>query len=546
MNPRLGGQPARQWPDYLSAIGLVLLVTVACFVVRDSLKTIDVAMLYLLAVVFVASRYRRGPSLLASGVSIVLFDIVFVPPYGRLDVHDSAYVLTFAMMLLVAVVMSRLTARVREHAATAERREQRTASLYELTRELGGANTPSQVAAVASRHLGLAAAGEAAIALRTPATSGSATEVQRVAPPEDAGELEFPESPLFASARAREAAAWVYLRDLPAGAATEEFAELDALFLPLGSVLQRHGVAAVRGAGLGELGVSGRRTLELLARQAGLALERLALTREHERVRIAVEAERLRTTLLSSLSHDLRTPLASIEGAGTTLLDADAMLAPVERRELAEAIVEEARRMTRLVANLLDMVRVETGTLAVQKSWLPLEEVIGVARLRLDERLARHPVEVRLPPGLPLVPVDEVLMEQVVVNLLENAARHTPPGTPVSIGAWREGECVVVEVADRGPGVATGAEEAVFRKFYRAAPAGGAKIAGWTDQTASAGAGLGLAICRGVVTAHGGRIWLEHRRGGGASFRFTIPLDSPPPSLPPDQETQLEATSESV
>lgn len=198
--------------------------------------------------------------------------------------------------------------------------------------------------------------------------------------------------------------------------------------------------------------------------------------------------------------------------------------------------------MTRLVTNLLDMVRVETGTLAVQKSWLPLEEVIGVARLRLDERLERHPVEVRLPPELPLVPVDEVLMEQVVVNLLENAARHTPPGTPVTISSWSEDEHVVVEVADRGPGVAAGEEESVFGKFYRAAPASGAEGAGGSSQGAPAGAGLGLAICRGVVTAHGGRMWMEHRPGGGAAFRFTIPLDSPQPVLSPEREPRVEVT----
>jgi two-component system sensor histidine kinase KdpD len=228
-----------------------------------------------------------------------------------------------------------------------------------------------------------------------------------------------------------------------------------------------------------------------------------------------MEGERLRTTLLSSLSHDLRSPLAGIEGAGTALLDPDTAADPHARAELAAAVVEESRRMARLITNLLDMMRIETGVPAVQRAWVPVEELIGVARLRVDERLARHPVTVHLPADLPLVPVDEILVEQALVNLLENAARHTPSGTPVSIGAWVESGSVVVEVADRGPGIPPGLEEEVFRKFYRGPGA---------DDTGS-GSGLGLAICRGVVAAHGGRIWAENSPLGGAAFRFTIPLD---------------------
>jgi two-component system sensor histidine kinase KdpD len=236
-----------------------------------------------------------------------------------------------------------------------------------------------------------------------------------------------------------------------------------------------------------------------------------------------VEAERLRSALLSSLSHDLRTPLGSIEGAASSLLEERAALGEEDRRELAEAILEESRRMSRLVTNLLNMVRVETGDLAVAKSWQPLEEPLGVALLRMEERLREHPFAVRLPPDLPLVPVDELLLEQVFLNLLENAARHTPPGTPIEISAWTEGRAVVVEVADRGPGVPAGEEEAVFGRFYRGAQ---------NERQLGAGAGLGLTICRGIVTAHGGRIWIvpgaEMAGRSGTVVRFTLPLAGPP------------------
>ncbi len=181
--------------------------------------------------------------------------------------------------------------------------------------------------------------------------------------------------------------------------------------------------------------------------------------------------------------------------------------------------------MNRLVTNLLDMVRVETGALAVQKEWQPLEEALGVALLRLDERLSSNPVEIRLPADLPLVPIDELLIEQVFINLLENAAKHTPRGTPITVSAWSEDGSVLVEVADRGTGVPRGEEETIFRKFHRGSrhdPSG-----------PPSGAGLGLTICRGIITAHGGRIWLHRHDGPGAAFRFTLPLQGPPMRILP-------------
>ena len=485
---------------YLAAGTVVLAVTGACLIARDRLQPIDVAMVYLLGVVAVSTRLPRGPSLLATAMSIVLFDVTFVPPYGRLGVHDEAYFFTFAMMLVVALVMSGLTARIRDQVEEASTRERRTQTLYDLSRELAGVTTTAQVGDVATRHLGTAVGGEAAFA------------------PAVGEELTFGGHPLFDGARPRDAARWCHAWDLPAGAGTGEFGDLDLLLLPVRAGLARRGVLAIRGPAIARLSQADRHTLELLARQAALTLDRLALAEQHEQARVAVEAERLRSTLLSSLSHDLRTPLAGIEGAATTLLEGGVGLSEAGRRDLAETIVDETRRMTRLIGNLLDMVRVESGDLALRRAWVPLEEVIGVARLRLHAQLAGRPVEVELHDAQRLVPIDEVLIEQVLVNLLENAIRHTPEGTPVTIRTWEEGEQVVVEVADRGPGIPTEARESIFRKFHR--------LGSGSD---GSGTGLGLAICRGVVTAHGGRIWVEARPGGGASFRFTIPAAGAPP-----------------
>jgi two-component system sensor histidine kinase KdpD len=247
----------------------------------------------------------------------------------------------------------------------------------------------------------------------------------------------------------------------------------------------------------------------------------MTLERQTQQSQVEIEAERLRTALLSSLSHDLRTPLAGITGAATSLLQDRSMRDEV-RTDLLQTIVEEAQRMNRLIGNLLDMIRVETQTLVVQKEWQPLEEPIGVALIRTDDVLQGREVQVTLPPDLPLVPLDGLLIEEVLINLLENAAKYTPAGTPINISAKGIDGVVTVDVADRGPGLPPGEEGRIFEKFYRSvgSPAGG-------------GVGLGLTICRGIVQAHGGRIWAENRPGGGAVFRFTLPIEGTPPALPP-------------
>ncbi|HEU5040321.1 MAG TPA: ATP-binding protein, partial [Gemmatimonadales bacterium] len=325
----------------------------------------------------------------------------------------------------------------------------------------------------------------------------------------------------------RVAARLAYEEGEPAGAGTHRCAEADALAVPVRTPSRKLGVAVVGSGSPGrEIDSAKRRTVEALAGAAAAALERSMLAERHDRAVLEVEAERLRTALLSSLSHDLRTPLGTIEGAASSLLHGADTLPDHTRRELSETIVEESHRMGRLVANLLDMVRVETGSLAVRKEWQPLEEALGVALLRLEDRLRTHPVTIRLPDDLPLVPIDGLLVEQVFINLLENAAKYTAPGTAVTVSAWVDGGTAVVEVADCGPGVPAGAEEAVFRKFYRASSA-----------ESSGGAGLGLTICRGIVAAHGGRIWLEPSPSG-AAFRFTLPLEGPPVASIPGEPAE--------
>jgi two-component system sensor histidine kinase KdpD len=258
--------------------------------------------------------------------------------------------------------------------------------------------------------------------------------------------------------------------------------------------------------------------VETFARLAGSALERVQLAGEAEHVRLAMEAERLRSTLLSSVSHDLRTPLAAITGAASSLLQ-PVPLDPAVERGLKEAIYDEAERLERLVNNLLDMTRLESGTLHLQREWHVLEELVGAALARVARRRKGRSVEVSLPGDLPLVPVDGVLVEQLLVNLLDNAFKYTESDARVRVSAAVADRMVTVEVSDEGPGLPPGTEEQVFDKFYRG-PSG------------ERGFGLGLPICRAIVTAHGGHIRAENLRPRGVAFRFTLPLgDEPPPSV---------------
>jgi two-component system, OmpR family, sensor histidine kinase KdpD len=279
--------------------------------------------------------------------------------------------------------------------------------------------------------------------------------------------------------------------------------------------------------------------LEAFAGLVALALERADLEAEADQIRLDIETERLRSSLLSAVSHDLRTPLSVITGASSTLLESGQSLDAEVRRELAASILDESERLNRLVANLLDMTRLQAGALEIQKQWQPIEEVIGASLARLSRQLKDNAVTTNIAPDLPFAQLDDLLIQQVFVNLLENAARYTPAGTPIEISAHREGDYIIVEIADRGPGLPPGDPHRLFEKFYRAgkgdrhhlceAPEG--PFRQMVPVPFSPGAGLGLAICRGIVQLHGGKIHAENRPGGGAVFRFSLPLEGEPPSV---------------
>jgi two-component system sensor histidine kinase KdpD len=506
-----GGRPSPA-SEYLRAGFIVAFATALAALVFRFLSVTDLAMVYLLGVVLVASRYGRGPSLSAALLSIALFDFFFVPPFYTFAVSDVRYLLTFMVMLVIALVMSALTHRIRAQAETARAREGDTATLYAMSRDLAATRGRGELVAVAERHLAN--------------TFGAQVQVLL---PGEGGRVEIPvgASPAFPmDEKERSVAQWVFDHRQAAGVGTDTLPAAQAHYVPLEGSSGVVGVMGVRPADPRRFQDPAlQHLLETFAAQAAGALERALLAEQAQREQVEAEAERLRTALLSSLSHDMRTPLGAITGAASSLLEDAGALTDAARRDLVQAILEESTRMNRLIGNLLDMILVESGALQVQKDWQPLEEVVGVALIRLESRLGEHPVTVRLPPDLPLVLMDGLLIEQVFVNLLENAVKYTPAGTPLEITAAAMDGAIVVDVADRGPGFPAGEEAKVFDKFYRVAGA-----------TSVAGVGLGLTICRGIVTAHGGRIWAENRQGGGAVFRFTLPLVGQPASVPTETE----------
>jgi len=510
--PRRMLERTSNWSSYAVAALVVAAVTVVARLLLFSfLELSTLLMIYLLAVVFIAAQGRRGPSILASVLSVAAFDFFFVPPYLTFAVADTQYLVTFAVMLVVALLISTLTVRLQQQAHAARRRERRTSALYTLSRELASTRGLENLLKTAVRQI--AEVFESHVAALLPDASGRLTV-----------HTEKPSAfPLDADEQG--VAQWVYEHGQIAGLGTNTLPGAEGLYLPLTAAHGTIGVLGLRPQNIQQVLLPEQfHLLETFASQTAVAVERATLAEEAQWTRVQIETERLRSSLLSSVSHDLRTPLATITGSASALLENGASLSEETQHELLLAIHEEAVRLNRLVANLLDMTRLESGAVVVQKEWHSLEETIGSALTHLDSALHDHPVMTQLPEELPLVPFDSVLIEQVLINLLENSVKYSPPATPIEVSASLADDAVIVGVADRGPGVPPGDEERIFAKFYRT-----------NEADTQRGVGLGLAIARAIVEAHGGRIWAEQRSGGGALLRFLLPLGGPPPTL----ETEL-------
>lgn len=496
--------PAAGSSGYFRAAAIVGVTTAVAAAADRLLSVPDVVMLFLLGVLAAALTTGRGASLLAAALAVLSYDFFFVPPAFTLNVSDARYFLTFGMMFGVSVVIGTLALRLREQRQTAVGRERRTATLYALSRELGAAVDEQGVAAVCVRAAAEAFEAEAALL---------AVRREELAP------LAAVPRALALVPAERAVAQWALEHGRPAGRGTDTLPGEAVLCLPVRAWGDVRAVLVLRPPGERGLDAEQRNVLDALARQVALALDRVRLADEARHAALRAKTEELRSGLLSVVSHDLRTPLAAITGAATTLREG-AALDPGTRQDLAEAICEEAERLERLVSSLLDMTRLESGAVEPKREWVPLVEVIGGALTRLEAQLGGRRVAIDLPDDLPLVSLDPVLLEQLFLNLLENAAKYTPEGTAIDIRALREGGTLAVEVADRGPGIPPGEEERIFERFHRGA------------HGSVRGVGLGLPIARAIAQVHGGRLVASNRPGGGAVFRLTLPVsgDAPAPA----------------
>jgi two-component system, OmpR family, sensor histidine kinase KdpD len=504
-------QRKTDWIPYTYTLAVVAICTGIAWAMFPYFAFSNLVMVYLLGVIVVATRWGRGPSVAASLLSVASIDFFFVPPYFTFAVTDTQYFITFSIMLIVAVVIGSLAAQIRAQAESARERERRMAALYAMSRELASTRGVQALLAVAVRHITEVFNARLVVLLPDASRRLGGEEVPGGQFPMDSSELAVSQ--------------WVYEHGKVAGQGTDTLPGAAGLYLPLVGSRGTVGVLGLRPNDARSLQAPERlHQLEAFASQTALAIERARLTEEAEQAQVHAETERLRNSLLSSVSHDLRTPLASITGAASTLLEGESRLDAATRRDLLEALHEEADRLNRLVQNLLEMTRLEAGALQPQTEWHSIEEVVGAALGRFGKALAHRTVTTRIPPDLPLVPMDDVLVEQVLINLIDNVIKYTPADSPIEVSAEDDGGAVVIEVADRGPGLPPGEERLIFEKFHRTEAGPPVR-----------GAGLGLAISRGIVRAHGGRIWAENRHGGGVSVRFSLPVKEIPPTVSSDE-----------
>ena len=501
-------EPTRGWKlqGYAWAGGVCALTTVLAKLVLPYFDLANLIMFYLVGVVWVAARYGRGPAILASVLSVLAFDFFFVPPPLSFTIADTRYLLTFFIMLAVALTISTLAANLRYQARIAMYRERRTRALNELGKELAGALMAEQIVETARHHLESLFQAKACFLLPD-------AQEKLHSPTSLPNHKELPLDPAIAQ--------WVYDHQQPAGMGTQSLAGAPMYYLPLKAPMRTRGVLALEPSQKRLLFLPEQaRMLETLAGQIALALERVHFVEVAQDALVRMESERLRNGLLSALSHDLRTPLTILAGLADSLPLAGPPLPPAQA-EIAQAIRAESLRTNTLVSNLLDMARLQEGHVQLKLEWQPLEEVVGAALQSLAGPLARHEVHVDLPADLPLLEFDSVLMERVLCNLLENAAKYTPTGSRIEIAAHSEGDRATITVADNGPGLPPGREESLFEKFTRG-----------QDESPVAGVGLGLAIVRAIVHAHKGTVRAENRPEGGARFIITLPAGEPPVVLP--------------
>jgi len=491
------------WSDYARALAITALCTAVAFPLSPYFGLVNIVMLYLLGTSLGALRLRRGPSVLLAVGNMLAFDYFFVPPVFSFDVEDARYLFTLGVMLVVALTIANLMVSIRRHREIADAREQRTTVLYAMSRELAVATDAHAMAAAAVRHI-CAVFHSTAVVLIADA-DGCLSQVSAA---EECAGNDAPPVPAYDPQFAQDVVA------------RGERCIKDAIYLPLQGTRRVKGVIVVCPQPPGRALPAEQLTLlDAFAAQLALSLQRARLAEAAEAARISAERVLLRNTLLASISHDLRTPLSAIAGAGSLIAQPEYALNADRRTTLGHLIERKARDMSQLLTNVLDLMQMEFGRGALRTDWHAIDDLVTLALRANQARLARWRIALELPADLPLVSVEATLIVQILSNLLENAAKYTPPGTTITISAAAQAKHISLIVADNGPGFPPGDPERLFEKFQRG-----------RAESNIVGVGLGLAICRAAARLHGGDVHATDNAGGGARFEITLPIE---PRVPP-------------
>jgi len=486
---------------YIATTAIVAAALGIGFVLQQYLNVVNIALVFLTAILISAVTYGLLPSLYACVISVLAYNFFFLPPLYTFTIADPENVVALFFFLIVAVIASNLAARTRNQVVTARDRARTTEELFAFSRKLAGIGKLEDLLWATVYQIALMLSVRVMLLL----PEADSIAVRAGYPPED----ELDEADLAA-------ARWSWEHNRAAGRGADTLPGAKRLFLPLRTGRGPVGVLGIDRDRPGPLLTpDGRRLLDALADQVAVAIERVTLAEDVDRARVQAETERLRAALLTSISHDLRTPLASIIGAMTSLRSYGDAYDKASREELMSTIQSEAERLNRFIGNLLDMTRLESGAIQLNPEMIDASEIIGTALNRASKILVDHRLEIDIDPHLPMLRLDYLLFEQALFNILDNAAKYAPPKSLVRISAHRENGSVVVRVEDEGPGIPPGDLERIFDKFYRV----------HAQDRQRAGTGLGLAICRGFVEAMGGTITAGNRSKGGGVFTIRIPIE---------------------
>lgn len=490
--PLLFSSPRRGYPAALAA---AMLCTAIALPFRDDIEAVNFAMLYMVGVVSVAARYGLWPSLTSSFLSLLAFDFFFTHPYNSLTIYHTDYIVTLLVMTTCGVIVSSLAARLRLQAIFFRERESHVSALYDLTKALSSTRGRETIAEVACAHIRKIFNGHAMALL-----------------PDETGEFKaFPGNIGIWDIKDDAVARWAYEQGKPSGLGTTTMPGSPTLYMPL--LAQETSLGVLSLTPEHRLHPNELALLDTCCTLLASALARAQTAENAERLKFEAETEKLRNTLLTSIGHDLRTPLTSITGITGSLLQTTSNL-PAPVQEALRSVHGQSTRMARIVTNLLNITRLDAGNVKLNKQPCYIEELIGSALARIRE-IENSVIETDIEPNLPLISIDEALIEQVIINLLENAVKYTGQGSLIRLRARHDGNELLVQVADQGSGIPLQEREHVFNRFYRS-----------EKNPDGTGSGLGLAICKAAVIAHGGRIWAGEEQGGGALISFTLPTDT--------------------